>query len=389
VEDMEMEGSSGRNRRNIFGTILSTLTGLVSEEDFNKLKETEKELERKVRTIIKHETDMATTLDTFGKEITAIYYDEQKAHRKLEWNADMTFSYWSRKNYRDMLLKEYMDRQTAALATAFAGYATASESAGVIASIGIRGFSTVYQHSLTANEDTLQSNTFFDIGTMTPVYRTARNDSTTQLQTTTKTYLVSEHYLEGSALTMAETRIIAPITNGCALMVHITQGHYKITQSGNLTCKNLGKEKAITHSCKKGGSIYLARTDKCKNTCIQIGQTGYQRTYRSLHTQPSMHPPTLKVFSYTEENRNAPIRTTEGAHQVAHDLLTGDIRENKDLLEQMADNDAKYDRGHTFGLVGMITSTLVVMFLLYGVFMCTRGRAISGICERKHSGEPI
>jgi hypothetical protein len=74
---------------------------------------------------------------------------------------------------------------------------------------------------------------------------------------------------------------------------------------------------------------------------------------------------------------------------VAHDLLSGDIQENKEMLEQLADNDKKVDRGHTFGLIGMITSTVTVLFLLYGIFMCKRGRAISGICQRKPLDQPV
>lgn len=96
MEDSE-ETETGREKRNIFGSIISTLTGLVSEEDFYKEKENERELEKKVMTIIKHENDMATEIENVNKEIRAIYYDEDKAHRTLEWHSNMTFTYWSRK----------------------------------------------------------------------------------------------------------------------------------------------------------------------------------------------------------------------------------------------------------------------------------------------------
>jgi uncharacterized membrane-anchored protein YhcB (DUF1043 family) len=94
---MEVEGNL-REKRNIFGSVISQLTGLVTQEDLNKEIESKKELERKVATLTKHETDMASILGNLRKEIDALYYDEEKAHRKLEFGANMTFIYHSRKD---------------------------------------------------------------------------------------------------------------------------------------------------------------------------------------------------------------------------------------------------------------------------------------------------
>ena len=69
-----MEGMGTRSTRNIVGTLLSTLTGLVSEEQMRVEVESERELEKKIKFMLIHDVDMEKEMVVIQKELEALYY---------------------------------------------------------------------------------------------------------------------------------------------------------------------------------------------------------------------------------------------------------------------------------------------------------------------------
>ncbi len=59
-----LEQEEGRSRyiRNIFGSVISTLTGLVTEEQLSADEVTELELQRKVQTVLAHALEVEKTM---------------------------------------------------------------------------------------------------------------------------------------------------------------------------------------------------------------------------------------------------------------------------------------------------------------------------------------
>jgi hypothetical protein len=234
-----------------------------------------------------------------------------------------------------MLLEEYSTAMDRALTTAYGGQASIGDSAHIMAMVGIKGSGTVQHHNLHMETHTLVSNTFFEVGVRTTVKRMARNDTSQTMQTKSRLYLVSEHLLPGAPLSMMDTRLVAPITEDCALVVHSTLGHYKCVQGGNITCYKHGDRKRI-YTLRKGDSLFLDPRDTCTSTCTQIGHsTGYHKMYKNLPTQPTVHPPSMRVYYADMEEYTSPLRVFETSHQVSHDILQGNIRGvllHKDLL---------------------------------------------------------
>ncbi len=76
---------------------------------------------------------------------------------------------------------------------------------------------------------------------------------------------------------MMDTRLVAPITEDCALVVHSTLGHYKCVQGGKLTCYKHGDSKRI-YTLSKGDLLFLDPRDTCTSTCTQKRHsTGYHK----------------------------------------------------------------------------------------------------------------
>jgi hypothetical protein len=234
-----------------------------------------------------------------------------------------------------MLLEEYSTAMDRALTTAYAGQASIGESAHIMAMVGIKGSGTVQHHNLKMDAHTLISNTFFEVGVSTTVKRGVRNDTSQTMQTKSRLYLVSEHMLPGAPLSIMDTRLVAPITEDCALVVLSTIGHYKCVQGGQITCIKQGGSKR-TYTLSKGDSLLLDSRDTCASTCTQIGHsTGFHRMYKKLPTQPTVHPPSMSIYYADMDEYTSPLRAFETAHQVSHDILQGNIRGvllHKDML---------------------------------------------------------
>ena len=97
-EDMKrrMEvGGPKRGKRNVFWGILSTLTGLVTEEQLRAEHEAEKALEAKVLKMLSHETDVEKSLDLLSKEITGNINQSNLEFKRIHYTIFRDSMYWS------------------------------------------------------------------------------------------------------------------------------------------------------------------------------------------------------------------------------------------------------------------------------------------------------
>ncbi len=63
--------------RNIFGSIIGTLSGLVTSEELRVAEEKEWELEKKVETVLAHDQEVEKAMQQVEKEMADIYYKER------------------------------------------------------------------------------------------------------------------------------------------------------------------------------------------------------------------------------------------------------------------------------------------------------------------------
>ena len=119
-----------------------------------------------------------------------------------------------------------------------------------MAAAGVKGASKIRFHNIEHDNDKFYVKMYSDIGAYTTTDKTTRNDSTVLVQTRTRVFLVSEHYLDGNTLGMQEVRVIKAITPNCITMVHTALNSYEVVAGGNITCYKFGVTKDNTH-CKK------------------------------------------------------------------------------------------------------------------------------------------
>jgi hypothetical protein len=89
IYDEQGEGKN-RQRRNIFGSIIGTLTGLVTAEEMRAAEEKEAELERKVKTVLTHDLEVEKAMQQVEKEIAGIYYKGRDMCIRMQCSNSLT-----------------------------------------------------------------------------------------------------------------------------------------------------------------------------------------------------------------------------------------------------------------------------------------------------------
>jgi len=228
-------------------------------------------------------------------EIKKIYYEDMKLIRKLEWNLVHTSRYFSRKSWRMEILTDYMASMQIAIDLAFGGEIGMSESARIMASAGVKGATKIRFFNIEHDNDNFFIKMYCDIGAYTTADKTYRNDSTVLIQTRTRVYLVSEHYVDGTTLGMQEVRVVKAITPTCMIMVHTALNSYKVVNGGNITCYRFGIGKR-QYTLVKGNFLHLEDRDTCKNECIEVGYRGLTTSIRTYLPNRTSNQQTCNTF---------------------------------------------------------------------------------------------
>ena len=263
------------------------------------------------------------------------------------------------------VLDRYIEAQKEHTAAAYTGTVSNTYAGRIMATVGTKGTGTMKHHSIAHGTSTITSTVYFDIGTYTNVARTTRNDSTEVLQTGTRIYMVSQHRMEGSPLSMADTRIMAPITEKCTTIVHLQQGIYRVVQGGEITCTDENSN-SKTWQVEAGQNMHIGDTHTCNSSCIAIGHKPFTAVHKSMPEQPTVHHNKMIAGILTPKDRyDTPLREQGNqGHQTEHNMLGQNIREAQDMLEDLQSQSEMPDLGVHLGLAGTVCSVLFSLLLL-------------------------
>ena len=94
---LEQVAPNNRVRRNVFGSIISSLTGLATEEQLKVEQQREVELEKKVAKMLSHEIDAEKQIQILSEEMNQVVSSEERKLKQLQWDIAQDNLYWSRK----------------------------------------------------------------------------------------------------------------------------------------------------------------------------------------------------------------------------------------------------------------------------------------------------
>ena len=284
------------------------------------------------------------------------------------------------------MLSRYMEVQKEHISAAYTGTISTTHAAKIMATTGIKGTGTIWHHSMQNLKDSIAATVFFDIGTTTSTTQLRHNDSTVTMQTNTRLYLVSQHRSAGTPLSMADTRIMAPITAECATLVHLQQGTYRVVQGGTITCtSHLGVTSTV--ELQAGETMHIDRRSTCNSTCIEIGHRPFVSIRKSMPDQPTVHHSKMLAGIIAPKDRSDTphlhMGRGGGQHDTEHNLLGAHIREAQEMIDELHSTISIPDARANLGLVGLICALLVALLLLFILvrWRCTARRPSPGRTE--------
>ena len=82
----------------------------------------------------------------------------------------------------------------------------------------------------------------------------------------------------------------------------------------------------------------------CSTRCLTVGPRGFKVDLQTLDPIPTVHPAMLREVSSLQDAPNPlDINNDRQTFNRLHDIIQKDVKENKDMLTDMHDNDDKDD----------------------------------------------
>jgi hypothetical protein len=263
------------------------------------------------------------------------------------------------------LINEYTEGMKEAMFMASTGAASPHHAVNMITKAGIHGMGTLTHHDLAVQGTHLLSVGRIDVGGVTQGTMTVRNDSSAVIQTAQRLYLVSSHLPGDAPLSFADTRVVGPIMDGCALLVHTTGTGYLVTQGGMMRCTPTQPPMALNEGkYNTGDSVHIHPKQQCKNRCIQIGTQGLKVTAIKVDIQPAIHP--QEIDSLNPRHEGAPSTMKEDIHKltrIMHAGLKKDI-----LLSEGYIKDIQTDLDWGAQVAGTYGAPVAAAFAATGIF---------------------
>jgi hypothetical protein len=201
----QAEQSIVRRKRNILGSILHSLTDVVTEDEMAVEHHQIVQLKAEVGSVLKKElsmykavSEMRAREDTFE----AVQRDMADILHKTVNDA----GYFSRKQWRLEMLHGVIDEMYAFTESAFSGKASVRRAAESISLAGGEGIGQVSHSSLRIEKDIIRHVVYYDIGETRIVSMEFRND-TTVATVGSSIYLLSPDYREGTPIGIADVRL--------------------------------------------------------------------------------------------------------------------------------------------------------------------------------------
>ena len=163
-------------------------------------------------------------------------------------------------------------------------------------------------------------------------------DGLMYITTPNRMYIVRDDFL--ASLGVWEARVMGLQDTDCSMVVHLTGKRYQVVTPGNMTCYSPDKVGRFRWN-RAGDTFSLDKWEpSCSTRCLSVGPRGFKIDLRTLDPIPTVHPAMLREVSAFQGAPNPlDINTDRQTFNRLHDIIQKDVKENKDMLTDMHNND--------------------------------------------------
>ena len=256
---------TNRVKRNILGSIISSLTGLATQESIEQQRTYDKELRRKMEELVRTQQVEAHTIEQMVNDIAA---EEETLDGRISQQQQMhqlDMAQLHQHNTRKYLVRQDMQALKDILASMHDRQATSNQRIRFMAKIQT-GVASIFKFcNITIVHDTLIATYKAALYTTAQVEYIRPFMQAWQVRTSTATYIMQHQPLDGEYITLKEARIRGGTCQNCTLVIHTGQGLYKALQDGWIQCGGTGNSTVRT-----GDIIHIDDNHSCSNDILQI-----------------------------------------------------------------------------------------------------------------------
>lgn len=357
------KGATWRRKRNIFGSILHSVAGVVTEEQMavehssiQELKKQVKQVMTKELSLYKAVADMRSKSESFEQMQKELGYVRYIVHNDA--------AYASRQGWRMQIVRLTLAEMIDMATIAHQGYATHTQAVRMIANAGGKGNGLVKHVSLKMTDKRITHVMYYDVGE-TVYGSTIRRNQSTLVTTAEAKYIVSNRHMTGSPISMSDVKIVS--TGRLEIeMYHTAEHKYRVVKKGSIECSsdhdrpNKGSIKIL----KEGLSVEIDEQTSCRGGGIGFGEKFYAREYKVLTDIPTVHP--NRIREHTPQGMPAYHDMIAHKSDKLKAEIEQEIEETQAQIREMSANTVERDEGSTdyVSMTALICALLVLMMII-------------------------
>jgi len=394
---VETDGQRGgrRDKRNVLGDIISSLTGLATQDTIMQQQAYDKELRRKMEELVRTQQVEANTIE---KLLDDIAREEETLDGKISQLQQVhlrDMAYLQQHGIRKHMVAQDLKVMTDILASTYTGFATPVQVMRFTARMKGGNAHNFQLHGLHIAHDTLVAQYSALLYIRTSLTSVKKVEQAWHVRTDRNTFmLMDQPDMHNIHITQHEARLLGGTCEQCTIAVHTGHGWYKTLKDGWLNCTNTGNS-----TFRSGTLLHVSTGEQCHNDIMHI------------HTKQDRQE-TLSIDMTAEDTVDEQIlqkyidkgSKVEGIRKVKQQHLTAQRQLHKSILTAQQEMDAltawadRLDEQNggtawlTYAVYGMLMVFVVGLgawlgWRLHRFLMARKASGIDDDTERMEEGE--
>jgi ElaB/YqjD/DUF883 family membrane-anchored ribosome-binding protein len=267
VEEQQDHARNARQKRNVLGDIISSITGLATQDSISQQQAYDMELRRKMEELVRTQQAEANTIEQL---VGNLVQEEETLDGKLDQlqqRHKQDIAHLQQHSVRQFLVRQDLTALKSILASMQLGTATPGQVIRFTARMqtGI-AHHFQFQH-MHIEHDTLVATYTSALYAPTTIEFMQPLLQAWQVRTDRATYILHDEPARHAHITWQETRLRGGTCVNCTLLTHTGHGWYKVLREGWLNCTQ-GREYQDT--LQTGQLIHIEDRNVCGNDVIQV-----------------------------------------------------------------------------------------------------------------------
>ena len=362
IEDNYLDDRHVRQKRNILGDLIHTMTGLATDDELKKQMKIDEEIRDRIVTTLNRQVSFEKTLANIYSNLSREEETLYKRIHEVEMKGKSDRAHILRIQALMNIAKDDIQDLEDLLEAITTGRANTRHAMKMTQKLGLNEIPTYWVSSL---NNTLKGpilNIQTRLYKRVNVRKERRQEGYILMDTDTRAYALHLAFQKQLPITEGEVVYHDRECQDCAVAIHKGQRQYKIVVGGKLSCNGVIKTYA------KGMELRVMPNETCENDRIEIGIRSLQEKIHKIdftddrQMELAILRKTIQQNKMTVHEKGDPNRQyhDEANLQLQHDLEQAQMEVNTFIQATKTDMTTNYIQDYTVWII-LALVTMVVM----------------------------